>query len=120
MSIGPMTSGEVLAVARLRQWAYDKSAVKHGKVQNLRSPGRAPKHATTNRYDAVLVRLIDFDRAMASLDSQEQVALILHYRDHETEARIATTLQCSVRKVAYLLPTARKHLANVLDRMDLL
>jgi hypothetical protein len=29
-------------------------------------------------------------------------------------------LSCSARKVSYMIPQARQHLADVLDRMDLL
>jgi len=118
--IGPMTNPEILAVARLRQWASDRSALTNGRALVVASPGRPGRNNNQNRFDAALVRVIDFDRAIASLDPDEQAALVLRYRDREGERNIAIALRCSTRKVAYLLPIARRHLASELERRNLL
>jgi DNA-directed RNA polymerase specialized sigma24 family protein len=115
-----MTTPEVLAVARLRQWACDRSALANGKALNITSPGRPGRNNNSNRFDAALVRVIDFDRAIGSLDPDEQTALVLRYRDREPSHRIAQALRCSERKVEYLVPLARHHLANELERRNLL
>jgi len=45
---------------------------------------------------------------------------VLTYRDKDRYADIAAVLGCSVRKINYLLPTARRKLTDILDRLDLL
>jgi DNA-directed RNA polymerase specialized sigma24 family protein len=115
-----MSTNEVLAVARLRQWACDRSALTNGRALVVASPGRPGRNNNLNRFDAALVRVIDFDKALGTLDQDERAALVLRYRDRESEGRIATALRCSVRKVGYLLPIARRHLAAELERRNLL
>lgn len=115
-----MTTAEALAVARLRQWAAERCALKGGRVFSYRNAGCPQPTPQTNRFDAALVRILDFDRALASLPADEQTVLVLAYRDKQDQQRIAAALGCSTRKLAYLIPAARQHLANVLDRLDLL
>jgi hypothetical protein len=50
----------------------------------------------------------------------EQQLLVLTYRDKVRYEDIAAVLDCSVRKIAYLLPAARRRLTDILDRLDLL
>jgi hypothetical protein len=52
--------------------------------------------------------------------SQYGIALVLNYRDRAGHAATAAALGCSVRTLAYMLPAARRRLADVLDRRDLL
>jgi len=113
-----MHYNEALAVARLRQWASNR-------VANLQGKGRRPNaHGWQRRdertYDAALVRVLDFEKALGRLDNCEQVALVLRYRDKEPAERIAMALRCSVRTVGNILPRARRKLADQLDRMNLL
>jgi DNA-directed RNA polymerase specialized sigma24 family protein len=115
-----MTCAEVLAIGRLRQWAAERSALKSGRTFNYNNPGRPNVKARTNRYDAALVRIIDFERAIASLPVEEQTALVLTYRDKQDTSRVADAVGCSVRKLCYLIPRARQHLADELDKLDLL
>lgn len=63
------------------------------------------------------MRLTEFERAFSRLSEQEQTALAAIYRLGMDTA--AYDVGCSVGTLAYLLPTAREHLAQVLDRLDL-
>jgi DNA-directed RNA polymerase specialized sigma24 family protein len=45
---------------------------------------------------------------------------VVIYRERQGHAATAAALGCSVRTVAYILPAARRRLADVLDRRDLL
>jgi DNA-directed RNA polymerase specialized sigma24 family protein len=113
-----METIEVLAVARLRQWARERSANLQGKATVYRRSGWEQRNAC--KFDAALVRCIDFERALGQLSAEEQIALVHRYRDGEREREIAAAVGCSVRKLNYLVPTARRHLANVLDTLNLL
>jgi len=62
----------------------------------------------------------DFERAFARLSQEEQTALASTYRDKLDQQATAFAVGCSVRKLFYLIPAARQHLADVLDRLDLL
>ena len=66
------------------------------------------------------MRVIDFEMALATLDTTHQLALILTYRDRVGHAATAAAFGCSVRTLAYMLPAARRRLADALDRRDLL
>jgi DNA-directed RNA polymerase specialized sigma24 family protein len=46
--------------------------------------------------------------------------LLLTYRERQHRSEISRVLHCSVRKIAYALPTARRHLADILDKLDIL
>jgi DNA-directed RNA polymerase specialized sigma24 family protein len=118
--IGQMSVTEVLAIARLRQWAQTRICMKSGKVANYANPGRPNPKAETRRFDAAMVNVIDFERALGALSSEQQTVLVLHYRDRQSAGRIATALGCSVRKVGYLMQPARQALADRLDRLNLL
>ena len=118
MSIAPMTTDEVLAVARLRQWANDRIKLASAKTSEYQRLGW--RERSSRDADARLVRVIDFSRALARLDPEQQTVLVLHYRDREKESRIAVALGCSLRKISYLIPAARQRLAAELDRLNLL
>lgn len=49
-----------------------------------------------------------------------QFELVLTYRDRAGHAATAAALGCSVRTINYMLPAARRRLADTLDRLDLL
>ena len=57
---------------------------------------------------------------MRVLDFALQQIPLLTYRDGIRHAEAAAMLGCSVRTVYYLLPAARRRLADTLDRLDLL
>ena len=109
---------QALAVARLKQWAVLRTATRHGKTTNYARSGWAQRNAAS--FDARQVRVLDFERALSELSNEEQIALVHYYRDHEGYIEIAVAAQCSVRKLNYLIPSARMKLAAVLDRLDLL
>jgi len=118
MSIAPMTTDEVLAVARLRQWANDRIKLASAKTSEYQRLGW--RERSSRDADARLVRVIDFSRALARLDPEQQTVLVLYYRDREEQPRIAAAIGCSTRKVSYLIPAARQRLAAELDRLNLL
>jgi DNA-directed RNA polymerase specialized sigma24 family protein len=113
-----MQPDEALAVARLRQWCYDRLELRNCRTVDYSRKGWQDRNTRT--FDARLVRVIDFGKALGMLDAEEQAALILTYRDRERSYHTAQALGCSVRKVEYLLPLARQHLAAALDRLNLL
>jgi len=109
---------EALALAHLRRWAVRRTANLHGKTSRPNAGGWHRRDERT--YDASHVANIDFERALNMLDDDEKVALVLRYRDRLAAEQIAAGLRCSVRKVCYLIPAARRKLADILDRLDLL
>jgi DNA-directed RNA polymerase specialized sigma24 family protein len=116
-----MTTTEVLAVTRLRQWSAERQAIKSGKIANYqRTPGRPPIHANTNRHDAVIVRVIDFEREFAKLPTDTQTLLLLAYRERQPLRIIAQITGWSPRALDYKIPAALHDLANLLDKADLL
>jgi predicted DNA-binding protein (UPF0251 family) len=44
----------------------------------------------------------------------------LIYRDNQPQDTAADAIGCSQRKLCYLLPEARQHLADILNCLDLL
>ena len=118
MNLTPMQSDEALALARLRQWAHDRVNLAQPRTQRQKHNGWERRDERT--FDARLVRVIDFGRALASLTPQEQIALVLRYRDRETAGRISIAAGCGERQVEGLLACARRKLASALDRLNLL
>jgi len=112
-----LPSDQVLAILRLRQWAVESRALKCGRTTRLTNKGWRERRETD--ADARNVRVIDFERALATLDTAHQLALVMTYRDRVGHAATAAALGCSVRTVAYILPGARR-LADILDCLDLL
>ena len=109
-------SYQVLAVLALRRWATERRHIRSGNTTNYRRTGWRERRQRD--ADAALVRCLDFERALSRLPMVEQAALIATYRDGLRHH--ATAIGCSDRKLAYLLPLARLHLAETLDRLDLL
>ena len=116
--IGPMHPDEALAVARLRQWCADRLQLASARTVEYRPRGWQQRDSRT--FDARLVRVIDFSRALATLDGEEQAALVLSYRDRQTRPDVARALHMSASKLAYMIPAARKKLAARLCELDLL
>jgi len=116
-----MTTTAALALARLRQWSSERQALKSGKIKNyLQQPGRPPAHANTNRYDAALVRVIDFEREFGKLPADSQTLLLMAYREKQPLRIIAQITGWSMRALDYKLPAALLDLARLLDKADLL
>lgn len=118
MALAPMQPLEALALARLRQWRSDRTQANSCKVTAWKRQGWQDRRA--NIYDARIVRMIDFERALGTLPAEQQALLILHYADRETVAQTAIAIGCSERKVAYMLPEARRALTHILQVRDLL
>lgn len=113
-----MEAIEAIAIARLRQWNADRQATRHGKGTTYKHRGWQERRA--GQYDAAQVRVIDFERAMQGLDEEEQIALVSRYVEGQRDTDTARLIQCSTRKVSYLIPCARRKLTAILDRLDLL
>ena len=113
-----LPSNHVLAILRLKQWTNDRTLLNRGHSTNLRRVGWVERRQS--QQDARIVRVLAFEKAFAKLPLMEQLALAALYRDGQSHATVAATIGCSPRKVEYLLPIAREHLAEILDRHDLL
>lgn len=111
-------SDQVMAIMRLKQWAFDRAALRHGRTANIEHSGWRERRM--REQDSRHVRVMDFERALSCLDPAHQQMLLLTYRDGLRHAQTAAMLGCSVRAVYYLLPAARRRLADTLDRLDLL
>ena len=109
-----------LARIRLEHWQQERTALRCGRVRNYTAPGRQPAHASTNRFDAALVRCIDFEREFSKLDTDAQTILLLAFREHQPQRVIAQIARCSERAVAYKVPAALAQLARLLDRASML
>ncbi len=117
---GRLTPDDVLVMTRIRQWGVNRAIVRSGKTQHFDRERGRPGNMGQNNADARIVQIIDFERALGCLTEEEQAVLMLIYRDRESYGSTARAMRCSERKVAYLLPVARRRLAGVLDRMGLL
>jgi DNA-directed RNA polymerase specialized sigma24 family protein len=103
---------------RLRQWATERQLLRNGRTTAYRNRGWRERRL--QEQDARITRCIDFERALSRLPITEQALLVAVYRDKLEQRDTAAILGCSVRKVSYLLPIARQHLADTLERLDLL
>lgn len=111
-------SDQAMAIMRVKQWAFDRIALRHGRATRLEFSGRRERRR--READSRNVRVIAFEEGFARLDPAHQEVLILTYRDGLRHAAAAALLGCSPRTIAYLLPATRRRLANTLDRLDLL
>jgi DNA-directed RNA polymerase specialized sigma24 family protein len=111
-------SDQVLAILRIKQWGVDRAALKTARTMEISRRGWRERRA--READSRIVRVLSFEQALQHLDPAHQMALILTYRDRQGHAATAAALGCSVRTPAYMLPAARRRLADTLDRLDLL
>jgi DNA-directed RNA polymerase specialized sigma24 family protein len=117
----PNTSlDKTLARIRIEQWQHERTALNCGRVRNYKAPGRPAANGGTNRYDAALVRCIDFEREFSKLDTDAQTILLLAFREHQPQRVIAQVARCSERAVGYKIPAALAQLARLLDRASML
>ena len=113
-----LPSDQIMAIMRLKQWAFDRAALRHGRTARIEFSGW--KERRQCEADSRNVRVIDFELALSKLDPMHQQILLLTYRDGIRHAQAAHMIGCSRRAIAYLLPAARRRLADILDRLDLL
>ncbi|WP_162601513.1 RNA polymerase sigma factor [Occallatibacter savannae] len=111
-------SDQVLAILRLRQWAFERTALRQGNTARLKRSGWRERRLS--EADSRQVRVLDFERAFSRLDPIHQQVLVLTYRDGVRHRDAARVLGMSERNVYYLIPAARRRLTDVLDRLDLL
>ena len=111
-------SDQVMAIMRLKQWAFDRAQLRHGRTARMEFSGYRERRQ--READSRQVRVLDFERALSHLDPMHQQILLLTYRDGVRHTQAANLLGISERLVYYLLPAARRRLADTLDRLDLL
>jgi len=116
--VSGIPSDQVLAIMRLKQWAFDRAALRHGHATRISHLGWRERRQ--READSRNVRVVAFEEALSKLDPAHQQVLILTYRDGLRHADAAAMLGCSPRTICYLLPAARRRLADTLDRLDLL
>ena len=105
---------------RLGHWQQERTALRCGRARNYTAPGRQPAHASTNRFDAALVRRIDFEREFSKLDTDAKIILPLAFRERQPPRVIAQIARCSERAVSYKIPAPLAQLARLLDRASML
>lgn len=108
----------VLAILRIRQWADDRTKLRAGIGTNYARTGWRERRLRD--ADSRIVRVLSFEQALSQLNPAEQAALVAYYRDDLTQRTVARIIGCSPRKIDYFLPGALQHLAEILDRHDLL
>ncbi len=113
-----MQPSQVLAVIRLRQWSYDRARLSAGEVTNYRRQGYRQRRQ--READSRIVRVLDFERALATLPAAEQAALLLVFRERHARHGVAVILGCCDRTASTLVHGAHTHLALTLDRLNLL
>jgi DNA-directed RNA polymerase specialized sigma24 family protein len=111
-------SDQVMAILRLKQWAFDRAALRHGRTGRLEFSGWRERRQ--READSRNVRVLAFEEALSKLDPAHQLVLMLTYRDGLRHTDAAAIIGCSPRNVCYLLTAARHRLADTLDRLDLL
>jgi DNA-directed RNA polymerase specialized sigma24 family protein len=116
--VNGIPSDQVMAIMRLKQWAFDRAALRHGRTARNEFSGWRERRQ--READSRNVRVIDFELALSKLDPMHQQILLLTYRDGIRHAQAAQMIGCSPRTIYYLLPAARRRLADTLDRLDLL
>lgn len=114
-----MPADEALAVSQLRRYGYDKRCAHLGKAAgDLAQRGR-PGTNSTNRYDARLVRVVDFGRALSSMSNIDSTLVQMYYSDGESLTLISQATGVSVRTLSSRLPIARRALLNALEAFNL-
>ena len=117
-----MTTLEALAVSRLRQWFYDRAALRSAHAIDFAKEyigaGRTQRRAAV--YDARIVRVIDIERVLDRLDDESKLALFAVYGEGQDRVAAAQRIGRCARSVFSVLPRARQRLADALDRLDLL
>jgi DNA-directed RNA polymerase specialized sigma24 family protein len=112
------SADETLAVVRLRQWLRDKTRSRHGGATRYQKVGWCERRARD--ADAALVRILDFEAALALLTPQQQELLTIVYGQGNTRVEAAALLHTSAHTAAYHLTKARRKLALILDRRGIL
>ena len=118
MPLPSLTTPEILALCRLRQWAADRAHMKTGHVSDYRRQGWRERRS--RECDSRIVRVVDFERALDSLTPDARALLVLTYRDGFDQRTIAEATHISPRAQTYKLAAARLALAAALDSLDLL
>ena len=117
-----LASDEALAIAQLRRYGYDRRAARLGNAATDLDPRGRPgsNGGRTNRYDARIVRVVDFDRALSSIGGHNAAMLQMYYCDGEDQALVAEAIGVSIRTLHGMLPKALQLLVSALETRLLL
>jgi DNA-directed RNA polymerase specialized sigma24 family protein len=113
-----VSSFEALAVVALRRWCADRRQIRDGRISDYTGKGYQPKNSRT--HDARIVRVLSFEQVFALLDTDEQTALLVAYRDGLSLSAAANVTRSRAPVAQACLSKARLRLANLLDARDLL
>lgn len=99
------------------RWSFDLAQLRRGTKQAKRN-GFTPRQS--RQADARQVRIIDFERAFATLPLDQRTPLLLLYRDQLSPRHVADILGCSPQLAQFHAARALAHLTDALDRLHLL
>jgi DNA-directed RNA polymerase specialized sigma24 family protein len=113
-----MTLYEHMAVAAIKRWWQERLRTRTGQAVSYKRQGWTERRCRS--FDARLVRCIDFERVLSGLAGEQQVLLLLKYRDNMPIQEIALVVEMPTSTVLYQLRNARWALYDALDRHNLL
>jgi DNA-directed RNA polymerase specialized sigma24 family protein len=113
---------EALALAQLRRYTCERRQAISGRTTTNIDPRNQPgkNSSRANRYDARIIRCIDFANALNTLDALDSTILQLVYSDGETLETTAKATGWSTRHIVDRLPAARRALMLALEERNLL
>jgi len=113
-----MTTIEVLAMAAIRRWCFDRLKLQSGQRTNYKRAGWQERN--TRQMDARHIRVIDFERVLAKLPASVQVMLLLAHRDGYAPDELATMGNVDTRTIKAHLRVSLAALGQLLDAEGLL
>jgi DNA-directed RNA polymerase specialized sigma24 family protein len=113
-----MTPRQAIAMLHIKQWRNDRTKLNAGITTSYKRTGYRERRQRD--ADARIVRTVDFERAIATLDTTSQALLISAYYCGHTRNETAAALGISERAANYKIPQALDALAETLQRRDLL
>ena len=109
---------ETLAVVHLRQWLRDKTRAATGHATSYRVVGWRERRMRD--ADAIIVRILDFESALALLTPEQQELLTIVYGHGQSQEEAAALMRRTPHTIASHLAIARRKLAEILERRGLL
>jgi hypothetical protein len=73
--VSGIPSDQVMAIMRLKQWAFDRAALRAGRTTRMEFSGWRARRQ--READSRQVRVLDFERALSLLDPAHQQILLL-------------------------------------------
>lgn len=113
-----LTVNETLTIVRMRQWMYDRAALRAGRTVNLLREGFTPRDQ--RHADARSVRVLDFERAFGLLPPRARALLVLRFVERTERKSLAEMFDTCERTNQTHTKEALSMLADILDRRGLL